>query len=424
MGTPLQFIANSLYDVVSRLRSGGTSLDAKRPRVWEEYGYPTDISFDQLYQMWRRHGVAHGIVEKLIGRCWSTDPWLLEGTEAQDDRPETPWEARMRRYAEGINLWAVFAEADRRRLIGGCSAILLEAPGAWNEPIRRGAVVSVKAVWRNELLPADRDPVTDRVRSWTYKGKTTIHPDRVFLLGDWDDPIGFLEPCYNALLNLDKVAGGGAEGFLKNAARQLAIEFDSGTNLQTMATSLGKQPAELQEVFDGMARDVNRGLDSMLALQGAKVTPMVAAMPDAAAPFDVNLQVVASSTEMPAKIIVGNQTGERASSEDMRDFNVRCQSRVDRETLGDVRAFFLQLARVRAIEPLPAEWTVAGPDLTEAGTAERLANAKVMADINSANALSGPVFTMAEVRTAAGYDAEPDDGVGDDSGQGDNLDDL
>ncbi|MNZ12925.1 hypothetical protein D3C78_298080 [compost metagenome] len=424
MRTPLQFIANSLYDVISRIRDGGTSLDAKRPRVWDEYGYPGDVSFDQLYQMWRRHGIAHGIVEKMINRCWSTDPWLLEGTKSQDDRPETPWEKRMRQYAAALKLWSVFAEADRRRMIGGCSALLLEAPGAWNEPIRRGAVVSVTAAWRNDLHPAERDMVTGRVRSWNYKGKAVIHPDRLFLLGDWDDPIGFLEPCYNSLLNLDKVTGGAAEGFLKNAARQLAIEFDSGTNLQALAQAYGKKPEELQEVFDQMARDVNTGVDAMLGLQGAKVTPLVAALPDPAAPFDVNLQMVSASTGIPAKIIVGNQTGERASSEDLREFNGLCQSRLDSLLLGDVREFFEHLARIRAIEPLPTEWSVEGPDLTEAGTGERLTNAKLLTDMNKASELSGPLFTAAEIRTAAGYDAEPEEPAGGDGGQGDNLDDL
>lgn len=427
MGTPLQFIANGLYDVISRLRgSGGTSLDAKRPRAWDEYGYPDDVSFDQLYQLWKRHGIAHGAVEKVISRCWSQNPWLLEGDEAQGDRTESPWEAQMRRYAEAINLWPALAEADRRRMVGGCSALLLEAPGAWNEPVRRGMVVSLKPVWRDELLPGDKDPVTGRVRSWTYKGVTTIHPDRVFLLGDWADPVAFLEPCYNALLNLDKVTGGAAEGFLKNAARQLAIEFNENANLQSMAQQMGKTADQLQETFDGMARDLNRGNDAMLALQGAKVTPIVAQLPDPAAPFDVNLQMVASATGIPAKVLVGNQTGERASSEDLADFNAMCASRLRTIVLPDVRALFLQLARIRAIPALPAEWMVEGPDLTEASTAQKLDNAKRLADVNKLAELSGQVFTLAEIRTAAGYDADPDLG-GDDPepGEGgDNLDDL
>jgi hypothetical protein len=52
--------------------------------------------------------------------------------------------------------------------------------------------------------------------------RVNIHPDRVFILGDYsDDAIGFLEPAYNAFVSLEKVEGGSGESFLKNAARQL-----------------------------------------------------------------------------------------------------------------------------------------------------------------------------------------------------------
>ncbi|MNV68732.1 hypothetical protein D3C71_1616010 [compost metagenome] len=65
-----------------------------------------------------------------------------------------------------------------------------------------------------------------------------------------------------------------------------------------------------------------------------------------------------------------------------------------------------------------------GPDLTEAGTGERLTNAKLLTDMNKLSELSGGLFTKAEIRTAAGYDAESEEADGDDGGRGDNLDDL
>ncbi|MCP6524873.1 DUF1073 domain-containing protein, partial [Klebsiella pneumoniae] len=57
--------------------------------------------------------------------------------------------------------------------------------------------------------------------------RVNIHPDRVFILGDYsDDAIGFLEPAYNAFVSLEKVEGGSGESFLKNAARQLNVNFE------------------------------------------------------------------------------------------------------------------------------------------------------------------------------------------------------
>lgn len=412
---PLEFIANNLSDLLSRTGSIRTAvgMDAKRPRAWEEYGYPDEVSFDQLYLMWRRGGMAHGAVERLIDKCWSNDPWLLEGTEKADDWEETPLEAQWRRYAQAVQLWTEFSRADRMRLVGGCSALLLEAPGKWSEPVRRGAVTGVRAVWRNQLKALTRDTVTERVRTWEYKtadGKrtATVHPDRVYLLGDWNDPLSFIEPAYNFLVNLDKICGGAGEGFLKNASRQLALEFGEGGNLQQLATSMGKQPEEVHEVLNDMAKDLNSGIDALFAMSGGKVTPIVASMPDASAPFDINAMQAAAAWRIPMKVLLGNQTGERASTEDQKEFNTLCQSRNRSVVYPEIREFFRHLERIRAIDALPQEWTVYGDDLTEAGTVDKLANAKTMAEINKLGEIGGVTFTADEIRTAADYDAAPD----------------
>lgn len=409
----LQFIANALHDVISRhgMRKAA-ELDTKRSRAWDEFGYPDEVSFEQLYTMWRRGGMAHGAVERLVDRCWSEDPYVLEGTKATDNKEESPLEARMRQYCDAIKLWPAWADLDRKRLVGGCSALLLVMPGKWSEPVRRGAVTGVRAIWRNQLRPLDREPVTERVKLWQYKsrdGHSTydVHPDRVFILGDWDDPLSFIEPAYNYLLNLEKICGGVAEGTLKNAARQLALEFGEGSNLQQLATAMGKPADEVQGVLNEMARDLNSGIDALFAMVGGKIAPIVATVPDPEAPANVNAQQAVAAWQIPLKILIGNQTGERASTEDQRDFNALCQARNTRKNYPEIREFFLHLQRIKAIEPLPIDFSIGGPDLTESTTAEKLANAKTMSEINKNGEAGGVTFTAEEVRTAAGYDATP-----------------
>lgn len=415
MKPALQYLANSVHDILSRgMRAMGGSLDTKRPRAWEEYGYPEVVSFDQLYTMWRRGGMAHGAVERIVDRCWSSNPWLLEGTKKQDDKKETEWEVQQRKYAKAIGLWPAFRDADRKRLVGGYSALLLEAPGEWNTPLRGKTVLGVRAIWRSQLRPATYNTMnSDVVTTWEYKsldGRVIrkIHADRVFILGDYADPLSFIEPAYNYLLNLEKICGGVAEGTLKNAARQLALEFAEGSSLSDLATSMNKNTEETQDLLNNMAKDLNSGIDVLFALSGGKITPIVAQVPDPVGPNDVNVQQATAAWRIPAKILIGNQTGERASTEDKRDFDALCQGRNTTVVFPEIEAFFNHLVRVRAFDQMPVEWMVYGEDLTESSAAEKLANAKTISEINKNGEAGGPTFTADEIRTTAGFEALPD----------------
>ena len=67
-------------------------LDNKRSSAWCEYGFPEQITYDNLYSLYRRGGIAHGAVEKLVGKCWQTNPEIIEGDKADEKRAETAWE--------------------------------------------------------------------------------------------------------------------------------------------------------------------------------------------------------------------------------------------------------------------------------------------------------------------------------------------
>ncbi|KGI83593.1 hypothetical protein JY98_17210, partial [Exiguobacterium mexicanum] len=115
-----------------------------------------------------------------------------------------------------------------------------------------------------------------------------VHPDRVFILGDYSiDAIGFLEPAYNAFVSLEKVEGGSGESFLKNAARQLNINFAESIDFNNLAAMYGVSVNELQEKFNEATREVNRGNDVTLVTQGATATPLVSPVADPTPTYNV-----------------------------------------------------------------------------------------------------------------------------------------
>lgn len=397
-------------------------LDAKRNSAWCEYGFKDDITFDDLYSLYRRGGIAHGAVKKLTSSCWLSDPEIIEGDEYDETRDETPWE----RKAKGVlthRFWRAFADADLRRLVGRYSGILLHVrdDNDWNQPVTKGrGLEKITVAWAGTLLVKDWDTGLNsrkygQPRMWQYveqlaNGSTRrvdVHPDRVFILGDYSpDAIGFLEPAYNAFVSLEKVEGGSGESFLKNAARQLSINFDKEIDFSSLASLYGVDVAELQAKFNEVAVEINRGNDALLTTQGAVVTPLVTSVADPGPTYDVNLQTAAAALDIPTKILVGMQTGERASSEDQKYFNARCQSR-RRELSFDIEDLCDKLVALGILDAVPQK-TVIWDDLNAKTDSEKLEAAKMMADINSASIATGEQpFTGEEIRVAAGYEGSP-----------------
>lgn len=406
----------------------GMGLDAKRSTAWCEYGFKEELTFDDLYKLYRRGGIAFGAVNKITSHCWKTYPEIIQGDKYDKSKPQTAWERSMKATLNS-RLWKIFAEADRRRLVGRWSGILLHIRDdkAWNLPVTKGrGLAKVTPVWAGALKPYSLDTNISSVTygeptMWEYteelpngaSRRVQIHPDRVFILGDFsEDAIGFLEPSYNAFVSLEKVEGGSGESFLKNAARQLNVNFEKEIDFNNLASMYGVKVDELQDKFNEAALEVNRGNDVLLTTQGATVTPLVTAVADPEPTYSVNLQTAAAGVDIPAKVLVGMQTGERASSEDQKYMNARCQSRRAGELSYDIEDFANKLIELKVIDGTP-EMSVTWDDLNAQTAIEKLDSALKMSQINTASLATGEqVFAVNEIREAAGYETDDGDPLG------------
>lgn len=417
----------------------GMGADDKRKCAWQEYGWKDELDFNDFYNLWDRQGVAYGVVNLLNDKCFETMPWVIEGDEFDEKRPETPWEKSFRLFAKKTKLWRAFKTADQYRMVGRYSGLILRLAdgGAWADPVKPGSKPVIKEIipaWEGQLIPADivsdiNNPLYGEPQSWDFKEgevrsagadqtiaprNLKIHPDRIIILGDWRSGRSFLKAGYNAFVNLEKIEGGSGESYLKNAGRQMHVNYDKEVDLAQIARNYGlKDVADLRAVFDQEARDLNTGIDRLMVTQGATAQALVSTVPDPEPHYSISIQTVAASTGMPAKVIVGMQTGERASVEDLKQFNKRGQGRREHLLTDDGDQIVEHLIRIGAVPPAPGmELTFMWDDLTEAGQAEKLANADLMSTINQKNAGNGdvPVFASTEIREAAGFenDAESD----------------
>lgn len=436
MSTPMQLAVNALNDryLTAQRLAYGRQLggnDAKRPQAWCEYGFANDLVFDDYYRMYERHGVAHGAIHLLLDKCWETNPEVIEGDEIDEERPLTTWEKNFNAEARRLKLWQMVKQADRRRMVGNYAGLILQVKDNknWEEELTGGVLQRLIPAWQGQLRVTnwDSDPTSERYgmpTMWSFiqpeveenpestnSGlSVSIHWTRVILLGDYRDGVPFLKAGYNALVTMEKIVGGTGESYLKNASRQLAISFDKETQIEAVAQSFGVPVSELHTAFDEIAKGMNRGQDTALGLQGATVTPLVSTVPDPEPPYTVALMDFSASVQMPAKIISGSQTGERASSGDIEAFNKRGQGRREGELADDIDTIVRHLLQFKLLPPVPGDvFTVCWSDLTESTQSEKLANALVMAQINEkAGATGDRVFSVERMVTTAGFELEPD----------------
>ncbi|MFP1783157.1 DUF1073 domain-containing protein [Lonsdalea quercina] len=439
----VSFLVNTVADLVGRQRmlyAGQFNGNTKRTKLWDEFGYPDSVNFDMLYRAYRRNSAAHAGVHKTLDSCWVDSPVIIDGPESDEASKTTEWERSVTRLLK--KHWTKIKDADRRNLVGRYSALLLQIRDGrdWSEPVDtnlvgklgESALVKMIPAWESQIKPGNLDidnqsptygqpvnyqfneqPVGDdgtygRVRS------ITVHPDRVIILAEGSEDDNILsgiplnEAGYNDLLDIEKAKGGSAEGFLKNASRQLGVSFDANTDLdfiKQQAIAAGYK--DLGEAMNDKIAKLNRGSDSALITQSGTTSVLSVAAADPTPTWTVSANSYASSIRCPFNILFGKQTGNLASTEDKKAWAATCNER---------RASFLSWLMTEVIgrwckvgivdAPKSGEISVVWSDLLAPGDAEKLDNMSKMADVayKTQQAFGTPVVDANEVRMAGELD--------------------
>lgn len=381
--------------------------------------------------MFTRNGLARAGIEKTVGKTWQEAPFLLEkerdGSEGVQ-RKETPLEKDIRQRFDDLRLWQHLAEADRRALVGNYSGVILRLADSrrFQEPVATvpgglAGLVELIPAWEGQLTVAEWDtdeesPDYGQPKAFQFNeaqvGDTTnktrsfmIHPDRV-LIWSRDGTVhgsSLLEPGFNDLLTLEKISGAGGEGFWKNAKSAPVLEVDKEMDVATMAKAMGVDPSQLADKMDEQVEGFQKGFDKMLMIQGMQAKTLGITLPSPEHFFAIALQSFAASIGIPLKVLVGSQTGERASTEDAREWSQTIMSRRSSQSVPNIMALVRRLERFRIL-PDGQDWFVDWSDLTEPTLSEKIERAVKMADVNQKTGTAEWVFTPEEIRMAADYE--------------------
>lgn len=425
-----EMLTRTLSPLLSRLFPG------HKHDHYKDFGFPEIVDFDFLYMLYQRNSLAKAAVDKTVRKTWQDPPWLLEkprdGSEGSTKK-ETRLEKAIRQHFTDIRFWTKVMEADRRSLVGKFSAIILRvADGQPTDmPLKRvrgglNALVDIIPCWEGQLKVKEWD---NDVRSMTYgeplmyeydegqigptqsvsvagttrQRRLTIHPSRIIIWsfdGTLDcDPA--LKAGTNDLLTMEKIVGAGGEGFWKNAKQAPILEMDKEADFGKMAKAMGVDQDKLVDIMNEQAAAWQKGFDELLMLQGMTAKLPKIELPDPEHFFMNALQSFAASFDIPLKVLVGTQTGERASTEDASQWNQTCNFRRKNTVIPNILQIVKRFEACGILKDNP-EWFVDWTDLTEATVLEKIDRAGKMAKTNKDAA--DIVFTPTEIRATVGYE--------------------
>jgi hypothetical protein len=425
----LRLVANSAAQGFNRLTNSWFGQGGLKHNYYKDFGFPETLGFNDLYNMYRRNGIARAAVDKTAGKTWQSAPYLQEfQRDAGEKAPETVLEKAIRQKFDDLRIWQALKECDSRAMVGSYSALILRfADGeSFDQPVGSlqglDALVEVIPAWEGQLTVSQWG--TDERNADTY-GKplmyqynegnvptgrqqvrnATIHPDRVLIWSE-DGQVGGtpkMEAAYNDLISLSKIIGAGGEGFWKNAKGAPIFEVVADQSLENIAKASGVAVDEFADKMDEQVEDFQKGFDNVLMVQGMAVKPYQVQLADPLNFFLIALQSFAAAWNIPLKVLVGSQTGERASTEDAGEWN---ETNDARRTNYVVPCIFSLVRRFEELGILPdKDWHLSWTSLIDGTPQQKIDRAYKMADINMKMKDSGQlVYSIDEMRAVTDYE--------------------
>lgn len=424
--------------------SQGLVNNTKRAFIDREFGYPENLAFTDFYKLYKRNGAARGFIERLSDICWLDYPKFIDGDIREQDSKLTTWE-QIATDLFNDKLWPAIIEADKRGIVGKYAGLIIQLRDGrkWDEPVDTAvlnrlnspdAIVKLIPAWEAQLTACEwnnneSDENYGQVTMYQFNeiavgnksGKPNIsrriHPDRVIILNEtsvinsMDDGESQLEVGYNDLIDMMKYSGGSAEGFLKNASRQVHLNYDGDSDMEELERELRSRGFE--KPADALNRQIallNSGTDSALITAGATANILSVAPADPSSGWSVSANSFAASVRMPFTIIFGQQTGRLASDEDKADYAKRGMSRRNGFLSALIKNIVNQFIKLKVIQPLVNNTlTLKWSDLLAPSQAERIELMLKMSDVNvkAQQSMGIAVFTPNEIREAGGYEPDP-----------------
>lgn len=331
----------------------GLTYDGNRD-LFKTLGYKETLTFDNYRHMYRRGDVAKVIVEKIPKKCWSKPPIITDTKEIEKSK----FQKEIAVLFKKIKFYSNMLRADKLMRLGKYAILYLGFNGVQVNQLQSEVQPSDSlellyiTPFSNKVAKVyslDDDPSSERyglpllyeinfetaynpddVKSPSAEGTTRmvrrtskkainsilVHHSRVIhlvedILENEIEGTPALEAVYNRLDDIQKILGGSAEMFWRNAAPGKVASTKENA-------SLGKDARDaLYKQFDEYEKHLRR----WLTVDGIDVKSLETYMTSPRDFMEIQLNIISIVTGIPKRILMGSERGELASSQDQDSFN-------------------------------------------------------------------------------------------------------
>lgn len=194
-----------------------------------------------------------------------------------------------------------------------------------------------------------------------------------------------LECVFNILDDILKVVGGSAEMFWLAANRGLHVDVDKDMELEP--TDQAALADEVQEYEDQLRR--------IIRTRGVKVKSLGSDVADPTGVFDVLMSLLAATTGIPKRVLMGAEAGQLASQQDRANWADRIDERITGYAQPIMLIPFIRLLIDSGVLPAPSQMSITWPDAFKMNPFERAQTSAQMA--RSATNLAGMLQKVEQI---------------------------
>ncbi len=323
---PVVFSSNKYWD---------TTI-SKDKVLYDAFGFPETISYRDYLRRYKRQEVAHRVIKAPVVATWSDTPEVYDNTPIdgpEGDKNRSLFESSFDMLANDIKLFSHLKKLDILASLGRFAILLLgynsDSVSVLGPVSSTDKLIYVKPIGEDHVtvLSWDYEPTSERygwpevyqveVATDSDESRTIqIHWSRIVhvAIDTLDEElygIPAMEPIYNRLIGLDKIAGSAPEGYLLGARGGFVCKASehSASLTEEEKNSITK---ELNSYFEQQKRTLTvDGLDIQ------ELKPQVISPKEQ---IDVQLRLISAQTNIPVRILTGSERGELASSQDERSW--------------------------------------------------------------------------------------------------------